>query len=739
MTVSTELSHEEYTGNGVTTDFDFRFRIFEAKHLVVSVADPDGTERILTNGTDYTLRGVGSYRGGKVILKMPLATGWKIGIARDLPVVQETDLRNQGKFFAEVHEDAFDYLTMLIQKSLGYLSLCLRKPSFISDHYDAKGNKISNLGKPVKDGDAVDLGTMKEHINTKDKRSLRVADKDIPALPSAVNRANKLMSFDDGGNPVVIVPESGSAADVLAELGKPDGYKLIPSLTERDKLNFKKEGDLRGWGVVIDGSQDMTNVINNAILEIKSIADSEGVPPVVKFPAGLITTSGMIEIFDWGNGTVFFDGTFISGIAQNEYESLFLINNASNLKVHGSVTLQCNGLKTYKAGFKIKASPGGLIKPDTGIVSHVSVHGVAVRQALIGFDIGDKTDDAQVAELNFIGCETMFCPTGVKVGGSQTGATFSACNITSGYWPTFSGEKFRVLDISGGLMSFLGGEFINSGVPLNELNSVAIEVTPSLSNSYLNPYPVISFAGVHIETNSALIDINNGGILSEKLSNISSISFSSCKGYLDATRIGSLINIYEDSYQGKIKIEDSCGFYINNSITSLVTPFKSESKYAVFSCGETSLGVGFKNYVGGSVGGIVKHKETPIIIASSPVQSWVAGLFSVSGFSLDGKGAASRYSKYMDISTGAFTVPSGGFDKITVSAHLYSEGLDGDIFLSVNGFHEKFGRISGGTADLDAVIGNVREGDIIQIIIRAKAGGSFIKNTNNKITLFAST
>ncbi|MEM7952233.1 hypothetical protein Q4R36_11295 [Morganella morganii] len=232
MTVSTELSHEEYTGNGVTTDFDFRFRIFEAKHLVVSIADTNGTERILTNGTDYTLRGVGSYRGGKVILKMPLATGWKIGIARDLPAVQETDLRNQGKFFAEVHEDAFDYLTMLIQKSLGYLSLCLRKPSFISDHYDAKGNKISNLGKPVKDGDAVDLSTMKEHISAKDKRSLRVADKDIPALPNTANRANKLLSFDNIGNPVVIVPESGSAADVLTELGKQDGFALIGGLTE---------------------------------------------------------------------------------------------------------------------------------------------------------------------------------------------------------------------------------------------------------------------------------------------------------------------------------------------------------------------------------------------------------------------------------------------------------------------------------------------------------------------------
>ncbi|KJF79003.1 hypothetical protein UA45_02220 [Morganella morganii] len=263
MTVSTELSHEEYTGNGVTTDFDFRFRIFEAKHLVVSVANTDGTERILTNGTDYTLRGVGSYRGGKVILKMPLATGWKIGIARDLPAVQETDLRNQGKFFAEVHEDAFDYLTMLFQKSLGYLSLCLRKPSFISDHYDAKGNKISNLGKPVKDGDAVDLGTMKEHISEKDKRSLRVADKDIPVLPNTANRANKLLSFDDDGNPVVIMPESGSAADLLVELGKQGGASMIGTqhrrnlATDLDAIDRRPDGYDNNIHAVLDSGRDV--------------------------------------------------------------------------------------------------------------------------------------------------------------------------------------------------------------------------------------------------------------------------------------------------------------------------------------------------------------------------------------------------------------------------------------------------------------------------------------------------
>lgn len=275
MTVSTELSHEEYTGNGVTTDFDFRFRIFEAKHLVVSVADTDGTERILTNGTDYTLRGVGSYRGGKVILKMPLATGWKIGIARDLPTVQETDLRNQGKFFAEVHEDAFDYLTMLIQKSLGYVSLCLRKPSFISDHYDAKGNKISNLGKPVKDGDAVDLGTMKEHISSKDKRSLRVADKDIPALPDTANRANKLLSFDNNGDPVVIVPESGSASDVLIEIAKPIGAGLIGIKPEGNVQQTLYHVTPEQFGAIGDGTLHLLSE------KYSTLTDAQSVYPIV--------------------------------------------------------------------------------------------------------------------------------------------------------------------------------------------------------------------------------------------------------------------------------------------------------------------------------------------------------------------------------------------------------------------------------------------------------------------------
>lgn len=363
MTVSTELSHEEYTGNGVTTDFDFRFRIFEAKHLVVSVAAPDGTERILTNGTDYTLRGVGSYRGGKVILKMPLATGWKIGIARDLPAVQETDLRNQGKFFAEVHEDAFDYLTMLIQKSLGFLSLCLRKPSFISDHYDAKGNKISNLGKPVKDGDAVDLATMNEHISAKDKRSLRVADKDIPALPNAANRANKLLSFDNNGNPVVIVPESGSAADVLVELGKSDGFALIGGLPE----NYT-----RTFNTLIDAMAEK-NITAGSIIKTRGYHipdDGGGAEYFITEPNKNISDGGMfVSLTESGTqGKLIHSGKVdiaTYGINRTSGDAAIAINAINK---NGAVAV-VNGEFIFKTLIDIDTSKGGIQSNNIGILT----------------------------------------------------------------------------------------------------------------------------------------------------------------------------------------------------------------------------------------------------------------------------------------------------------------------------------------------------------------------------------
>ncbi|WP_238874888.1 right-handed parallel beta-helix repeat-containing protein [Klebsiella quasipneumoniae] len=253
MTVSTQVSRNEYTGNGATTQYDFTFRILDKSHLLVQTLDTSESIVTLTLGTDYTVTGVNRYNGGKVVLTSALPAGYKISIERSTPVTQEASIRNQGGFFPEIHEDAFDKLTMLVQQAYGWWSgLSLRKPSWLANYYDALNNRIRNLRDPSQAQDAATKNYVDGQINNTNLawqagdevlnqkidnnfiRTIRVPESSVKILPTITGRKNKIMAFDDIGDPIAVLPESGSAADVLIELASSDGIKLIgqcPDLT----------------------------------------------------------------------------------------------------------------------------------------------------------------------------------------------------------------------------------------------------------------------------------------------------------------------------------------------------------------------------------------------------------------------------------------------------------------------------------------------------------------------------
>lgn len=226
MTVSTVVDHNDYTGNGLTTSFPYKFRVFDKSNLTVTVVDMEENITELVLDTDYTVTGAGGYSGGNVVLTSPLANGWKISISREMAPTQETDLRNQGKFFAEVHEDAFDKLTMLIQQGYSTFKLALRKPSSIANWYDALGNYIRNLRDPRDPQDAVTKKYADNLVSSAFNKTLRTPE-NIPQLPGVEQRKNKIVAMDNSGNPIMVLPESGSAADVLIELAKPTGANNI--------------------------------------------------------------------------------------------------------------------------------------------------------------------------------------------------------------------------------------------------------------------------------------------------------------------------------------------------------------------------------------------------------------------------------------------------------------------------------------------------------------------------------
>lgn len=271
MTVSTQVSRNEYTGNGATTQYDFTFRILDKSHLLVQTLDTSKSIVTLTLGTDYTVTGVNRYNGGKVVLTSALPAGYKISIERSTPVTQEASIRNQGGFFPEIHEDAFDKLTMLVQQAYGWWSgLSLRKPSWLANYYDALNNRIRNLRDPSQAQDAATKHYVDDQINNTNsawqegdrvldqkidsnfRRSLRVPDSYVEALPLLSQLEGKILAFS-GGRPIGVLPESGSAADVMIELADDDGYRHVgecSSISELRAVTLDYHGQkvkLRCW------------------------------------------------------------------------------------------------------------------------------------------------------------------------------------------------------------------------------------------------------------------------------------------------------------------------------------------------------------------------------------------------------------------------------------------------------------------------------------------------------------
>jgi UDP-3-O-[3-hydroxymyristoyl] glucosamine N-acyltransferase len=112
MTISTTTTKNSHTGNASATTFAYNFKILDDDDIEVIKTLADGTTTTLTKSTHYTVAGVGADSGSVTISGTALAANESVTLNRKMSFTQPTDLQNQGGFFAEVHETAFDRQAM---------------------------------------------------------------------------------------------------------------------------------------------------------------------------------------------------------------------------------------------------------------------------------------------------------------------------------------------------------------------------------------------------------------------------------------------------------------------------------------------------------------------------------------------------------------------------------------------------------------------------------------------------
>lgn len=128
MTVASAVARNDYTGNGATSVYAYSFRILAKSHLLVTKRDANDVETTLAVDVDYTVQNVLESQGTITLLAGNLTNGYKLTIRRNLALLQETDIRNLGDFFPDVHEDELDRRVMTAQQQQDLLDRSMKLP-----------------------------------------------------------------------------------------------------------------------------------------------------------------------------------------------------------------------------------------------------------------------------------------------------------------------------------------------------------------------------------------------------------------------------------------------------------------------------------------------------------------------------------------------------------------------------------------------------------------------------------
>ncbi len=239
MSLDSDVSRVDFVGTGSVGIYPYPFKIFDAEDLQVITQDLDGEETILVYETDYTVSGVGLRTGGSIaLLDGNLAVDHALTIRRIRPLKQTTSIKNNGEYFANVHENTFDKLIMIDQQHQEQLSRTIRlSPTTVGFNPTLPTVLEANRTIVVGPGGAtLALGPT--------PAELAAAAGDAGAATAAA-----LAAAADAAAALLAAQEAQAAADAAALTIRPGGLtgEVLKKASDAD---FDTE-----WGVGFDDSQ----------------------------------------------------------------------------------------------------------------------------------------------------------------------------------------------------------------------------------------------------------------------------------------------------------------------------------------------------------------------------------------------------------------------------------------------------------------------------------------------------
>ena len=246
MTVADNTSRDQYTATSGQTVFPYTFEIFNKDDVVVVQ-----NSTTLSEGTDYTVSGVGNNNGGNITFTSGATAGDTITLYRDMAYERTTDYQTSGDFLAaEVNAD-FDRLWLAVQQN---------------EEVDTRA-----VRKPITDADSINM-----------------------ELPAAATRANKVLTFDANGNVNTIATTVGDASSITYKAGYTGSVQRLVSTKLDDTVSVKD------FGAVGDGSTDDTAAFN---LAIASGAKAIYIPAGTYVLSSTVTVNRDIMIYGDGSNT----------------------------------------------------------------------------------------------------------------------------------------------------------------------------------------------------------------------------------------------------------------------------------------------------------------------------------------------------------------------------------------------------------------------------------------------------